>query len=260
MTEVVLAPTSVQGPEAAFGVVGAIETLNLEGNIDVIIVARGGGSVEELWAFNEEPVARAVFGSMIPVVSAVGHETDFTICDYVADLRAPTPSAAAELVAPDAYQVRTQIQGVIAFALGATQQRLDRERRGVETLTARAQRGTVDVNRLRQRIDDMAHRTLRAVHAVDQQRRDDLRRCLAQLDALNPQATLDRGYAVVHKGGRVVSSIGDVGSGDGLVIKVADGGFPARVDAPGQRRSRSKLAVKRNGAASSEGLQPVLFP
>src|SRR5688572_2133561 len=99
--EVVLAPTPVQGPEAPLGVVAALESLNLLGDIDVIIVARGGGSIEELWTFNEEPVARAVFGSLVPVVSAVGHETDITICDYVADLRAPTPSAAAELVAPD---------------------------------------------------------------------------------------------------------------------------------------------------------------
>jgi exodeoxyribonuclease VII large subunit len=109
MAEVVLAPTPVQGPEAPYGIVGAIETLNLEGDVDVIIVARGGGSVEELWTFNEEAVARAVFGSLIPVVSAVGHETDFTICDYVADLRAPTPSAAAELVVPDSRQFRARL-------------------------------------------------------------------------------------------------------------------------------------------------------
>ena len=110
LAEVVLAPTPVQGQEAPIGVVTAIESLNLLGDVDVIIVARGGGSVEELWAFNEEPVARAVFGSLVPIVSAVGHETDYTICDYVADLRAPTPSAAAELVAPDWLQVAAQIR------------------------------------------------------------------------------------------------------------------------------------------------------
>jgi exodeoxyribonuclease VII large subunit len=265
MAEVVLAPTPVQGPEAPYGVVGAIETLNLEGDIDVIIVARGGGSVEELWTFNEESVARAVFGSLIPVVSAVGHETDYTICDYVADLRAPTPSAAAELVVPDGQQFRARLQGVAGYGLNVLQQRLDRQRGGVEASLARAQRATLDVDRLRQRIDDLARRTLRAVEAADRQRRDHVRRSIAQLDALNPQATLDRGYAVVHKGGRVVSSISEVGAGDGLVIKVADGGFPARVDAPGQRRPRSKATVKRtsngaNGNAGSTGVQPVLFP
>jgi exodeoxyribonuclease VII large subunit len=263
MAEVVLAPTPVQGPEAPYGVVGAIETLNLEGNVDVIIVARGGGSIEELWTFNEEPVARAVFGSLIPVVSAVGHETDFTICDYVADLRAPTPSAAAELVAPDAQQYRARLGSIATYGVNVLQQRLDAHHKGVDAQLARARRATVDVNRMRQRVDDLFRRTLRAADASERQRRDHLRRGLAQLDALNPQATLDRGYAVVHKGGRVVSSISGVGAGDGLVIKVADGGFPARVDAPGQRRPRSRATVKRaatNGSSGETGVQPVLFP
>jgi exodeoxyribonuclease VII large subunit len=267
MAEVVLAPTPVQGPEAPYGVVGAIETLNAEGNVDVIIVARGGGSIEELWTFNEEPVARAVFGSLIPVVSAVGHETDFTICDYVADLRAPTPSAAAELVVPDVRQFRARLQSVATYGVNVLQQRLDRNRSNVEGALARARRTSVDVDRMRQRIDDMARRTLRAIEYTDRQRRDHLRRCIAQLDALNPQATLDRGYAVVHRDGHVVSSIAGVSAGDGLVIKVADGGFPARVDAPGQRRPRSKATVRRNGNGNGNGgsngnggIQPVLFP
>jgi exodeoxyribonuclease VII large subunit len=262
LSEVVLSPTPVQGPDAVFGIVGGIEQLNAEPGVEVIIVARGGGSVEELWTFNEEPVARAVFGSVIPIVSAVGHETDFTICDYVADLRAPTPSAAAELVVPDMYQVASQLQGAIVFAVGAMQQRFDRERSAVETLTARAARGATDVDRYRQRLDDLERRLLRATQAGERQRRDALARCHAQLAALDPQATLDRGYAVVHKDGRVVSSIGDVASGDGLVIKVADGGFPARVDAPGSRRKRASAGrtVKSNGLRPSPGMQPVLFP
>ncbi len=267
LSEVVLAPTPVQGPDAPYGVVAGIEALNLQGDIDVIIVARGGGSLEELSAFNEESVARAVFGSIVPVVSAVGHETDVTICDYVADLRAPTPSAAAELVAPDAERLRSQLQAASAFALGSVQQRVDRERRAVESLVARAQRSAADVNRQRQRIDDLMQRIQRAMQSSERQRIDSLRRCLAQLDALNPQATLDRGYAVVHKGGHVVSSIAAVGAGDGLVIKVADGGFPARVAAPGQRRTRSKPSggtkapEKHNGTSTTApALQPVLFP
>jgi exodeoxyribonuclease VII large subunit len=263
LSEVVLAPTPVQGPDAVFGVAGAIEQLNAEPDIDVIIVARGGGSVEELWTFNEEPVARAVFGSLIPVVSAVGHETDFTICDYVADLRAPTPSAAAELVAPDVYQVASRLRDAIVYAVGSMQQRLDRERSGVESFVARAARCATDVDRQRQRLDDLERRLVRAVRADERGRRDALSRCRAQLVALDPQATLDRGYAVVHKGGRVVSSIADIASGDGLVIKVSDGGFPARVDAPGSRRKRGRggrAAARSNGAKPSQGVQPVLFP
>ena len=123
-----LAPTPVQGPDAVYGVVGGIETLNRPGDIDVIIVARGGGSVEELWAFNEEPVARAVFGSLVPVVSAVGHETDFTICDYVADLRAPTPSAAAELVAPDRLQIALRSRPRSSLAVERCSSAVDRDR------------------------------------------------------------------------------------------------------------------------------------
>jgi exodeoxyribonuclease VII large subunit len=262
LTEVVLSPTPVQGPDAVFGVAGAIEQLNAEPGIDVIIVARGGGSVEELWTFNEEPVARAVFGSLIPVVSAVGHETDFTICDFVADLRAPTPSAAAELVAPDVFQIAGQVRGAINFTVASMQQRLDRERSGVESLLARAARCATDVDRQRQRLDDLERRVLRAIQAAQRGRLDAMARSRAQLVALDPQATLDRGYAVVHRGGSVVSSIADVASGDSLVIKVADGGFPARVDAPGSRRKRGSggRAARSNGAKPSQGVQPVLFP
>lgn len=261
LSEVVLAPTPVQGPDAVFGVAGGIAQLNGEGDIDVIIVARGGGSIDELWTFNEEPVARAVFGSLVPVVSAVGHETDTTICDYVADVRAPTPSAAAEIVVPDVLQVDAQLRAAIAFAVGTMQQRLDRDLGAVESYVARAARCATDVNRYRQQLDELERRVLGAVQSGQRQRHDALARCGAQLAALDPQATLDRGYAVVHKGGRVVSSIGDVGAGDGLVIKVADGGFPARVDAPGSRRRRGTggRASRSNGSRPSQGVQPVLF-
>jgi len=262
LAEVVLAPTPVQGPEAVYGVVAGIEALNLQGDVDAIIVARGGGSVEELWTFNEEPVARAVFASAVPVISAVGHETDYTICDFVADLRAPTPSAAAELVAPDGYQLAAKLHAAAGYAVGAAQQRLERERAAVQALLGRAGRAAEGVDRSRQRLRELGERALRAVEACRRERADGLRRCRAQLQALDPQATLDRGYAVVHKGGRVVSSIAAVASGDDLVIKVADGGFPARVAAPGSRRARSRPEKQRrtNGARPAEGVQPVLFP
>ncbi|MPZ50685.1 MAG: exodeoxyribonuclease VII large subunit [Dehalococcoidia bacterium] len=260
LVEVVLAPTPVQGDMAPLGIVAAVETLNALGDIDVIIVARGGGSVEELWAFNEEPVARAVFGSIVPVVSAVGHETDFTICDYVADLRAPTPSAAAELVAPDRFQVERRLRDYTYTAAAISQRSLTRDASSVVSLIERAARGAVDVERLRQRLAELARLGLHAFSVQETKRREQLRRCQVQLTALDPQATLNRGYAVVHKGGRVVSSIAEVASGDGLVVKVADGGFPARVAAPGQRRARNG-SVPRNGATKPDAsVQPVLFP
>lgn len=261
LAEVVLAPTSVQGPEAALGISTALETLNQRGDLDVIIVARGGGSVEELWAFNEESVARAVFGSLVPVVSAVGHETDYTICDYVADLRAPTPSAAAELVAPDYLAIATEVKSRVAAALRAVQRALEAGSSAVASSVTRAEHAATDVSRVRQGLYDLDRRALAAALAADQERRNLLRHCQVQLDALNPQATLNRGYAVVHKGGRVVSSVSAVASGDGLVIKVADGGFPARVAGASSRRPRTKAASKNGAAPAREpSVQPVLFP
>jgi exodeoxyribonuclease VII large subunit len=259
LAEVVLAPTPVQGPEAPLGVVMAIEILNARQDIDVIIVGRGGGSVEELWAFNEETVARAVFGSLAPVVSAVGHETDVTICDFVADLRAPTPSAAAELVAPDWLQLRDQIEGW-ALSAGLTLRRqIDRDRANTASMITRAGSLTERTQRLHVAVLEAERRYLISATAAVKTRRELLHRCEASLAALDPQATLNRGYAVVHKDGRVVSTVGGVATGDGLVIKVADGGFPVRVTAAGQRRRRPSRGGNGAVAPKEPGVQPVLF-
>ena len=271
LAEVVLAPTPVQGPDAVFGIVAGIEQLNRQGNIDVIIVARGGGSIDELWAFNEEPVARAVFGSLVPIVSAIGHETDVTICDFVADLRAPTPSAAAELVAPDSFALKYTIAQRVEAVGTAMNRRLSRDRDRVSALLSRSERGAIDINRQRQRLDDFERRALHAIRSNQRERLDAVRRCNAQLDALNPNATLNRGYAVVHKGGSVVSSITGVSTGDALVIKVADGGFAARAEGSAtRRRPRNQPVGSGNGHkpprrveksnGSDPAIQPVLFP
>ena len=262
VAEVVLAPTPVQGPEAVPGVLAAIEALNGLGDIDVIIVARGGGAAEELWAFNDEAVARAVFGSLVPVVSAVGHETDFTICDYVADLRAPTPSAAAEIVAPDLLQIAAELDGAARLALRLVDDALVGLRSTVGGVLARAGQAVVDPDRLRQGLKERERRTILAVERLERERSERLRHSRVQLAALDPQATLNRGYAVVHKGGEVVSSIGAVSQGDDLTIKVADGGFPASVTASGRRRRAAKAAARRNGVSDSgeRGVQSTLFP
>ncbi len=259
LAEVVLAPTPVQGPEAAPGVVAALARLNAMPGIDAIIVARGGGSAEELWTFNEEAVARAVFASVVPVVSAVGHETDTTLCDYVADLRAPTPSAAAELVAPDRAQIARQIDGRLSHGLAVLRNVAARDRTSVERALARCERAIPDAGRLRQRVADLDRRALSAAAGGARSLRERLGGFERQLVALDPKATLKRGYAVVHKGGQVVSSVAAVETGDPLVIRVADGGFPATVSAPAGRRRRTTVPSVNGGRRPGKGVQPALF-
>ncbi len=210
LVELLLCPTPVQGDGAVAGIVRAFESLNAVEDIDVVILARGGGSMEDLQAFNQELVARAVCGSRAPVISGVGHETDFTIADFVADLRAPTPSAAAELAVPSRDELDAQL---ISFS------------RGLSAVLS----GTID--RCRQQVDDAA--SLAGTH-LDNIVGTYKERLMVQelaLDSLNPLATLGRGYALVqHAGnGEVVSSIAQVERGDSLDIKVSDGQFGGRV-------------------------------
>jgi exodeoxyribonuclease VII large subunit len=253
LAEVVLAPTAVQGAEAAPGIVAAIAALNEEPGIDVIIVARGGGSLEELWPFNEETVARAVYASRVPVVSAVGHETDYTIADYVADLRAPTPSAAAELVAPDRRQVSIGVAVHVASLVAAVESQVNRSKVAVGAAVGRMERGTPSVDRERQRVDDMLRTANAAVDLALRGNRDRIGGFLTQLRSLHPQATLQRGYALVERDGDIVKSVRDVRTGDRLGVRVSDGAFAARVEQRG--RKRAAKAKKRETAT-----QPTLFP
>jgi exodeoxyribonuclease VII large subunit len=240
LAEIVLAPTPVQGLDAVPGVIGGLEQLNRLGDIDVIIAGRGGGSIEELWAFNDEHVARAIFASAIPVVSAVGHETDTTIADFVADCRAPTPSAAAEIVSPDRAETRAHL-GVAA----ATMESLLRERLGAERASVREcvrfiDRRAPDVNRERQRVDDLARRAQAAGERAHREAVQGVGGCVWRLKALDPFATLERGYAIVQRGATVVASVGDARPGDALAVRVKDGTFGAQVTggAPNSKRLR----------------------
>ncbi|OGO50586.1 MAG: exodeoxyribonuclease VII large subunit [Chloroflexi bacterium RBG_16_68_14] len=247
LAEVVLAPTAVQGPEAVPGLVAALDALNREPGIDVIIVARGGGSLEDLWAFNAEAVARAVFGSRVPVVSGVGHETDTTICDYVADVRAPTPSAAAELVAPDRTEVSVRLS-VAAGTLRSHIQSLADEGRGhVALAVGRVERAAPEVNRERQRTDELTRTAQAAVEGLLRGFQKGLHGFQLALRSLDPYATLQRGYALVQRNGHVVESVADTTVGERLDVRVRDGDFPVRVDSerpvPDRaRRRRTKVA------------------
>lgn len=197
LVELRLSPTAVQGDHAGSQITDAIRQLNDEGLADVIILARGGGSLEDLWCFNSEEVARAIFGSGIPVVSGVGHETDHTIADDVADQRAPTPSAAAELSTPDRRQLLANVfaagQQLTSVMLG----HIDRRRSDVELQRQRLQRRGPDVTVLMRQIDGLTERATAAMTRRKERLQRDLEAQQAKLSALDPAATLRRGYAVV---------------------------------------------------------------
>lgn len=232
LVELVLAPCQVQGDAAASTIVEALQTLAAELDLDVLIVARGGGSLEELWPFNEEAVARAVFACPVPVISGVGHETDTTICDQVADVRAPTPSAAAELAVPDARELRTQVAAHRQALDDVVAALVEGRQRDVEGLAARLLHRAPDIAAHRLRIDDFlrsAH-----VHLVGflSLRRERLNGLSQRLDSLDPRAVLQRGYAIVQRKdtAAVVTSAMQVEAGDELGVTVAEGAFGARVE------------------------------
>ena len=229
LAELRLSPTAVQGDGAASRIAQAIRLLNDEGLADVIIVARGGGSLEDLWCFNAEEVARAIFASGIPVISGVGHETDSTIADDVADRRAPTPSAAAELATPDRSQLQANLfaagQQLTAVMLG----RVDRRRSGLEMQRQRLQRRAPDVGLLRRQVDELTDRAVALIVRSNDRRQRDVATLSAKLTTLNPKATLQRGYAVVRTAsdGTVLTVPGQAPDGALLDITLAGGAMSA---------------------------------
>ncbi len=236
LAEVVLAPTAVQGPEAAPGLIAALAALNGEPGVDVIIAARGGGSVEELWAFNEESVARAIYASGVPVVSGVGHETDYTIADFVADVRAPTPSAAAELVAPDRMEVLVRLGVLAATMAGEVKGLLDEGRAGVQAAAVRLERSAPDLASRRLRLDELTRAGTGAVESCLRSLLQGVQGFSLQLRSLDPKATLGRGYALVQRDGQAITSVRQVTAGERLGVQVSDGDFAVRVDAAGRGR------------------------
>jgi len=211
LATILLSPAQVQGEGASDTLVKALKLLEAEGSADVIIIGRGGGSIEDLWPFNEERVARAIYECSIPIISAVGHETDFTIADFVADKRAPTPSAAAEIVAPSIDEIR--------MLLSALKERMQNALTGLgyqyqmlldEMLSSMKNVMLRKVNLMRERVDGLA----------------------LGLRSLSPMHTLGRGFALVHKlpEGTIVDSVKKVVEGDRLEIRLKDGEIICRVE------------------------------
>ncbi len=231
LAELVLAPTNVQGDGAAEGIIEALEVLNDEDGIDVIIVARGGGSLEDLMAFNDERVAHTIYRSKVPIVSGIGHETDVTIADLVSDVRAPTPSAAAEVVVPDKSQLFSDVLSWGEDLISSMSRQLIQHYSDLYQLYQRLQNNAPDIAVMRLRVDDL----LRASTAyasrylgVTQERLNGLE---LRLSALSPTAVLSRGYAIVQKGepGDVVHHVIQVEKNDPIKVTVSDGSFGAKV-------------------------------
>lgn len=233
LVSLLIAPTLVQGAEAPAQIVRALQWLDGRNDVDVIIMARGGGSIEDLWAFNDEGVARAIFNAQHPIVSGVGHETDFTIADFVADVRAPTPSAAAELCVPDAEELYATIAGFdkrLSASMGrnlvdgsARVAALVRNLRHLGPLM-RINNTMQNVDRLWVRLDNALERRLEHVQSR-------LQLASTRLDAVGPQGTLGRGYAIVRRrDGEIVRRTGQVTAGNRLQVRVSDGQFDVVVE------------------------------
>ena len=233
LVEVILSPSPVQGDEAPPKLVAALETL-VQQEPDVILIARGGGSIEDLWAFNDERVVRAVAASDIPVISGVGHETDFTLCDFAADLRAPTPTAAAELATPITLtDLSAYLQGMETRLATSTLDLLTAYRSELAAQAANL-RFVSPLRRIqtdRQRLDDFARRDLSALRHRLVLNQSQLAGFDRRLEALNPLAVLGRGYAMVtHKvDGKLISKVDQANPDDEIQVRVSDGAFDAIV-------------------------------
>ncbi len=234
LAQVWLSPAAVQGMDAPAELRAALARLNARAEVDVILLIRGGGSIEDLWAFNDEALARAITASRLPVVSGVGHETDFSIADFVADLRAPTPSAAAELVTPDLREVQQQLTGAQARleALQRARLALLADRLGASSRSLMHLSPLRELATLRQRLDDQELRLQRAWQTAHSVLAARLAEGTAALGAADPQAILQRGYALLTKvqDGARVTSVDEAGVGDALLAQLRDGELPLRVE------------------------------
>ena len=233
MTEIVIYPSYVQGELAPRSLTGGVLFFNNRHKVDLIIIGRGGGSEEDLWCFNDEILARAIADSEIPVISAVGHETDFTICDFVADLRAPTPSAAAELAFPDNMEIMARVrylelktQNAISGRLSELLSRLEVMHKSVELHSP--------INRLRDmenKLDVLSNCLENVQKSALDSLENEFKLLCTRLESVNPLAVISHGYSVVEDGeGNLISSVAMVNEGDRVTVKLSDGEFDATVN------------------------------
>ncbi len=233
LTRVRLLPVRVQGAEAPAEIASAIRYANYYKLGDLMIVGRGGGSIEDLWAFNDEQVAMAIFQSDIPVISAVGHEPDVTISDFVADLRAATPSNGAELAVPDQDALRQSLDSMLSSMQSVMLKRLSSSRQYLQMLSeSNAMKGPeAAITIRRNNLHHQLHRLISAQDRITAGKRNQFSACTAKLDALSPLKVLSRGYAITQKeDGTIIRSAADAQVGDHLIVTLADGCLQARVE------------------------------
>jgi len=250
LAEIIVCPVLVQGENSAKQIANAIEYMNREKLADVLIVGRGGGSIEDLWSFNEEIVAYAIYNSEIPVISAVGHETDFTIADFAADLRAPTPSAAAELAVPSALELKANLSAYLNRMLMVTKQTIDLKRSIVSGFSLKSPIDYINQNRLRtdnamQKISNLVTESViksrnktdvysqkinNTIQSMFSEKAKQLSINIAKLDALSPLKVMTRGYSVALAKDSILKSVDKVCKGDEITVKLADGSIDCMVE------------------------------
>ncbi len=231
VAEVVVRPAQVQGDGAANDIAQAIKEFNSLNGADVLIVGRGGGSIEDLWAFNEEVVARAVYESKIPVISAVGHETDYTICDFVADLRAPTPSAAAELAVPDINELKSGLLSYKQQLYGFVKNQIATERNKLSAIekSGALKDPVIKLNETRRNLLYLSEKITDLTQAQIDSQRLRFSALAGKLDALSPLGVIARGYAIVNKEEKLLTKASEFSAGDNISVKLIGGTVKARV-------------------------------
>ena len=225
MADIYLYPALVQGAGSEDSLVRALDYLDKSGLCDVIIIGRGGGSIEDLWSFNSEKLARRIFDAKTPIISAVGHETDFTICDFVSDMRAPTPSAAAEIAVPDRRELMMRLDQLDERLAAALIRNVQRARERLSLLSDRASADGVRrmLEGKRDEVNYLNEKSALFIRSILQAKRDMLSSSAAKANALSPLSTLSRGYSVAEKEKVVVKSVGELSKGDRLTLIMKDG-------------------------------------
>jgi len=231
IADIYLYPALVQGASAAPSLIEAVDYFDRCGLCDVVIIGRGGGSIEDLWAFNDEALARRIYDVKVPIISAVGHEIDFTICDFVSDLRAPTPSAAAELAVPDIREIIMSVSSAEDRCVNALRRMKDIMRERFLSLADREVLKKPEALhlRLRENVEQLKERAGRAVRLVLSDGRNAVAAQCGRANALSPLSVLSRGYSVAEKNGKVVKSSKELSDGDELSIRFSEGSVKAKV-------------------------------